>query len=62
MAPSLKDALGVILPFDNCGSYLNSGNVTIVNGLERRNFKATCKVLENIWSESVIDGNPVIVK
>ena len=47
MAPLSKDTSGVILPFDTYGSHLNSSNVTID---------------ANIWSESVIDGHPVMAK
>ena len=62
MVPLSKYTSGVILPFDIYGSHLNSSNVTINKNLERRNFKAAAEVLESIWSELVIDGNPVMVK
>ena len=60
MAPLSKDVARVILPFDTFGSHLDGSNKTTNTTLEKKNFKAAGEILADIWSESVIDGHPVV--
>ena len=62
MAPLSKDTAGIVLPFDNFGTHLNSSNKTIDTELEKRNFAAAGEVLASVWSETVIDNYPVVAK
>ena len=59
MAPFSKDTAGIILPFDTFGTHLSKSNKTVDMGLEKKNFKAAGEILASVWSESVIDSNPV---
>ena len=62
MAPLSKDTAGIILPFDTFGSHLNASNETIDTELEKKNFQAAGNVLSEVWSETVIDGHPVVAQ
>ena len=62
MAPLSKDTSGIILPFDKFGSHLDSSNKTIDIELEMKNFTAAGEILASVWSESVIDGFPVVAE
>ena len=60
MAPLSKDTSGIILPFDTFGSHLNSSNKTIDLEREKKNFEEAGKILASVWSETIIDGYPVV--
>lgn len=60
MAPLTHDISGVILPHNHFGSHLDSQGRTVDNDLEMRNFEHAGKVLAEIWSNTVIDGHPVV--
>lgn len=62
MAPLSRDTAGIILPFDKFGSHLDSSNRTIDTELELKNFAAAGEILASVWSESVIDGYPVVAQ
>ena len=62
MAPLSKDLSGVILPHDKFGTHLDSQCVTIDKDLEMKNFEFAGQTLAEIWSQLVIDGNPVVAE
>ena len=62
MAPLSHDLAGVILPHDKFGSHLDSRGNTVDCDLEIKNFEHAGKVLAEIWSNTVIDGHPVVAE
>ena len=60
MTPLSEDAAEMILPSDTFGNHLDVGNKTIDLELETKQFEAAGKILAEVWSESVIDGYPVL--
>lgn len=62
MAPLSRFLAGIILPYETFGSHLNSQGDTIDEELEKRNFQKAGEVLAEVWSESVIDGHPVVAE
>ena len=62
MAPLSPDIAGVVLPHDHFGSHLNSKGETISKELELKNFSYAGKILSEIWSNTVIDGNSVVAE
>lgn len=62
MAPLSHQPTGVILPHDTFGSHLNESRATINKELEKRNFADAGNILAQIWSELVIDGEPVVTE
>ena len=57
-----KELSGVILQHDKFGSHLDGKGETIDKDLELRNFQYAGHILADIWSELVIDGNPVVAE
>jgi hypothetical protein len=53
-----KELTGIVLPADTFGSHIKN-NKTIDEELEKKNFKAAGEILSQIWSNLVIDGEPV---
>lgn len=62
MAPLSKEVSGVILPVDYFGTHLNAQGETIDIDLEKKNFSHAGKVLEEIWSNVIIDNFPVVAE
>ena len=62
MAPLNHDLAGAILPHDNFGSYLDSQGNTVHYDLEIKKIEHAGKVLAEIWSNTVIDGHPVVAE
>ena len=62
MAPLSHDFAGVILPHGHFGSHLNSKGETISKELEGKNFSYAGKILSELWSNTVIDGNSVVAE
>jgi len=62
MAPLSHDLAGLILPHQHFGSHLNSSLKCIDTKLEKKNFSKTGSVLAEVWSKTVIDGEPVIAQ
>ena len=62
MAPLSHDIAGVVLPHDHFGSHLNSKGETIDKEMEIQNFSYAGKILAEIWSNTVIDGNSVVAE
>ena len=60
MVKFCKDLSGVLLPHDHFGTHLNSQGKTINTDLERKNFAHAGKLLAEIWSDTVIDGQPAV--
>ena len=60
IAPLSKDTAGITQPFDTFGNHLDASNKTIDSELEIKNFKASGKILPEIWSKSTIDNHPVV--
>ena len=58
MAPLSYELMGIILPYDSYGNYLDESGKTINVELEKKFFKAA-EILSNIWSETVINGHLV---
>ena len=52
----------VILEHDKYGNYLDAKGVTTDQDLELKNFQFTGRTLAEIWSDLVIDGNPVVAE
>lgn len=62
MAPFSKPLAGLIQKHDNFGSYLDSQGKTIDSELQIQNFEHTGKLLAEIWSEIIIDSDPVFAE
>jgi hypothetical protein len=62
MAPLSHDVSGLILKHDSYGSHLNSKGETIDRELELKNFEKAGQTLAEVWSNTVIDGYPVIAE
>ena len=62
MAPLSRFLAGIIPPYEAFGSHLNAQGITILNDLEKSNFKKAGEVLAEVWNEAVIDGFPIIAK
>ena len=62
MAPLSHDIAGVVLPHDHFGSHLNSKGETIDREMEIKNFSYAGKILSEIWSNTIIDGNSVVAE
>ena len=62
MAPLSHDLAGLILPHDHFGTHLDSQGRTTDRELELSNFEHAGKILADIWSKTVIDGNPVVAE
>ena len=62
MAPLSKDTAGIVLPFDTFGSHLDGSNKTIDIELEKKNFEEAGNILASVWSETIIDGYPVVAR
>ena len=59
---SSKELSGVILEHDKFESHLDAKGVTIDRALELKNFQFAGPTLADIWSQLVIDGNPVVAE
>ena len=57
-----KALSGVILEHDKYGNHLDAKGVTIDQDLELKNFQFAGCTLAEIWSDLVIDGNPVVAE
>src|SRR5699024_252095 len=62
MAPLSHDLAGLILPHEHYGSHLNKSLKCIDSELEVRNFAKAGQVLAEVWSNTVIDGEPVVAR
>ena len=62
MAPLSRDLAGIILPHDHYGSHLDKAGTTIDEEKELQNFEYAGEVLAQIWSDTVIDGRPVVTE
>lgn len=62
MAPLSRDLAGLILPHDSFGSHLNNSLKCIDVELEKRNFQKAGQVLSEVWSGTLIDGEPVLAQ
>lgn len=62
MAPLSKELSGVVLPFESYGSHLDSSGKTINKTLEKKNFKKSGELLSKIFSNMVIDKEPVVAE
>ena len=62
MAPLSKELAGLILPHDNFSSHLDSQVRTVDADLERQNFGHAGEVLAEVWSDTIIDGYPVVAR
>ena len=59
MSPLSHEIAGVVLPYENFGSHLDSKGKTIDIELEKKNFFHASQVLADIWSHTVIEGYKV---
>lgn len=59
MAPLSRDLAGLVIDHEKLGNHLNDKGETIDVELEKKNFEAAAKILEEIWSETIIDGSTV---
>ena len=57
-----KELSSVILEHDKFGNHLDAKGVTIDRELELKNFQFAGCTLADIWSQLVIDGNPVVAE
>ena len=57
-----KALSGVILEHDKYGNHLDAKGVTIEQDLELKNLQFAGRTLAEIWSDLVIDGNPVVAE
>ena len=62
MAPLSRELSGLILPHDKYGSQLNDRGLTIDTNLEKKNFSFAGSTLAEIWSQTVIDGHPIVAE
>lgn len=62
MAPLSRQLSGVILPHEHFGTHLDSNGKTIDLELEKMNFEYAGEALAKIFSDTVIDGFPVITE
>ena len=62
MAPLSRELTGVVLPYDSCGTHLDSSGKTVDINLEKDNFKKAGEILAEIWSAVCIDGHEVVAK
>lgn len=60
MAPLSHDLAGLILPHEHYGTHLNKSLKCIDTELEMKNFSKAGHVLAEVWSNTVIDGEPVV--
>lgn len=60
MAPLSRELSGVILPHDHYGSHLDNSGKTIDSEKEKQNFEYAGQALAEIWSNTIIDGYPVV--
>ena len=57
-----KEMSGSILKHDKFGSHLDEKGVTVDKDFELKNFEYAACTLAEIWSDLVIDGNPVVAE
>lgn len=62
MAPLSRDLAGLVIDHQQLGAHLNEKGETIDIELEKKNFAAAGKILEEIWSETVIYNYPTVAK
>ena len=62
MAPLSKELASLILPHEHFGSHLDSQGRTVDPDLEHQNVGHAGKVLAEVWSDTIIDGYPVIAR
>lgn len=62
MAPLSHDLAGLILPHDAYGTHLNEKGKIINEDLSKKNFALAGETLASVWSNTVIDGYPVIAQ
>lgn len=62
MAPLSRDLAGLVIDHQQLGDHLNEKGETINIVLEKQNFAAAGKILEEIWSETVIDNYPTVAQ
>jgi len=60
MAPLSNHLPGLILPYEHYGNHLDNQMRTIDLQQEIANFGAAGRTLAEVWSQTVIDGHPVI--
>lgn len=59
MAPLSHELAGLIHPYDHFGSHLDDQGKTVDLELEKQNFEHAGKILDEMWSNFVIDKFPV---
>ena len=62
MAPLSRELSSLILPHDKYGSHLNDRGLTIDTNLEKKNFSFAGSTLAEIWSQTVVDGHPIVAE
>ena len=62
MAPLSHDLAGLVLPHNHFGDHLDNSGNTKDEDLERKNFAHAGKTLAEVWSDTVIDGHPVVAE
>lgn len=60
MAPLSRQLSGVILPYEHYGTHLDANGKTVDVELEIKNFEHAGQTLADIFSNTVIDGYPVV--
>ncbi len=62
MAPLSHDVAGLILPHNHFGDHLDGHGRTTDAKLEKLNFSKAGEILAEVWSQTIIDGHPVVAK
>jgi hypothetical protein len=62
MAPLSHDLAGLVLPHNHFGDHLDNSGNTKDEDQERKNFAHAGKTLAEVWSDTVIDGHPVVAE
>lgn len=62
MAPLSRELAGLILPHQHFGSHLAADGTTVDPELEQANFAFAGRTLGEVWSDLLIDGNPVMAE
>ena len=62
MAPPIHELAGLILPHQHSGSHLAANGTTGDPELEQPNFAFAGKMLAEVWSDLLTDGNPAMAE
>lgn len=62
LSPLAQDLAGLILPYDNFGTYLNEDGLTKHVELEKENFQSIGNILAEVWNMNILDEHPVVAE